>query len=510
MRKRHLLIGPARRMATGLILLCGLAACGNSAAPVASQLPPSVPDALTGPYKADPAPPPLCVPPPGTGTTSIPNIVGPLESAVPGDAQRRYAWAASVDHLAERGFVEEEFFFCGRIGTGDYTTRMIVRRPKDAARFNGTVLVEWLNVSDGVDQDLYWLRSHEHLLRSGTAWVGVSVQTGGLYSAPDALRLWSPARYGQLKIPGEGNYGTFLAEAPAYEIWPQALRALRTPIGARPLGDLPLKHLIATGGSQSAGTLQVYYGLREMQDRLTDAYLLFIFTTGSANVTTADGTGVPVTYGNIQLGEVTGVPVLTISSETDTNTLQRPDGDNVVLWEIAGTVHSDQDQFDSNFLLRQRDLGIDIHAADKDCTAPPRSQIPFRHALNAGLDAVVRWLETGERPGDAPGFQYGPTGAPEYDARGNVLGGIRYAQHAVPTAENSRVNSGGSGLTCGLYGRHIPFDAATLRALYASHAGYVQQVRTVNDENLRMGWLTAADAAETLSAAQAAAVPPLP
>src|SRR3954465_15411225 len=31
--------------------------------------------------------------------------------------------------------------------TASYTTRVIVRRPTDPARFNGTVLVEWLNVS---------------------------------------------------------------------------------------------------------------------------------------------------------------------------------------------------------------------------------------------------------------------------------------------------------------------------------------------------------------------------
>src|SRR4051812_44010707 len=33
--------------------------------------------------------------------------------------------------------------------TAQYRTRLQVRRPADAARFNGTVLVEWLNVSSG-------------------------------------------------------------------------------------------------------------------------------------------------------------------------------------------------------------------------------------------------------------------------------------------------------------------------------------------------------------------------
>ena len=37
--------------------------------------------------------------------------------------------------------------------TAPYTTRVVVRRPKDAADFNGTLVVEWLNVSAGRDSD---------------------------------------------------------------------------------------------------------------------------------------------------------------------------------------------------------------------------------------------------------------------------------------------------------------------------------------------------------------------
>src|SRR6266540_5546495 len=34
-----------------------------------------------------------------------------------------------------------------------YRTRVLVRQPVDPARFSGTVVVEWLNVSGGVDAD---------------------------------------------------------------------------------------------------------------------------------------------------------------------------------------------------------------------------------------------------------------------------------------------------------------------------------------------------------------------
>ncbi len=37
--------------------------------------------------------------------------------------------------------------------TAPYETRILVRRPTDPAKFNGTVIVEWLNVTSGMDAD---------------------------------------------------------------------------------------------------------------------------------------------------------------------------------------------------------------------------------------------------------------------------------------------------------------------------------------------------------------------
>ena len=73
--------------------------------------------------------------------------------------------------LAEHGYTETEYFIAGRADrvrarratawrrvadTADYRTRILVYRPADPARFNGTVLVEWLNVSGGLDGAADW------------------------------------------------------------------------------------------------------------------------------------------------------------------------------------------------------------------------------------------------------------------------------------------------------------------------------------------------------------------
>ena len=97
--------------------------------------------------------------------------------------------------------------------TAHYKTRMLVRHPSDPAKFNGTVLVEWLNVSGGVDDDAEFSFAHVELLRSGFAYVGVSAQAqgvigGGFSLGPagsEPLVKWDPARYGSLQRPGD-NY----------------------------------------------------------------------------------------------------------------------------------------------------------------------------------------------------------------------------------------------------------------------------------------------------------------
>ena len=40
--------------------------------------------------------------------------------------------------------------------TAAYKTRLVVYRPIDPKRFDGTVVVEWLNVSGGVDATARW------------------------------------------------------------------------------------------------------------------------------------------------------------------------------------------------------------------------------------------------------------------------------------------------------------------------------------------------------------------
>ena len=53
-----------------------------------------------------------------------------------------------------------------------YQTRILVRRPTQPNRFNGTVVLEVLNPTAGFDGDTIWLNTHRHLMSEGAVWVG--------------------------------------------------------------------------------------------------------------------------------------------------------------------------------------------------------------------------------------------------------------------------------------------------------------------------------------------------
>ena len=127
-----------------------------------------------------------------TGLAAAPNptVIGPIPAtAVPGDPSHNYPFFSTTVDLAAYDYVEEEFFLQGTanhyntpsLATGSiidsghpYKTRMIVRRPAAADDFNGTVLMEWQTGPAGHDNDAFWLAEHDHYIRHGYAWVGVS------------------------------------------------------------------------------------------------------------------------------------------------------------------------------------------------------------------------------------------------------------------------------------------------------------------------------------------------
>jgi hypothetical protein len=467
------------------------------------------------------------------GTVPTPTVTGPIAASAVGEASKDYPFFASIVDLKARGWVEEEFFIEGTANrytiqgqatgmireTGHpYKTRILVRRPANAGAFNGTVVVEWNNVTAGRDLDIDWFQSYEHFIRSGYAWIGVTPQRVGV----DALKVWNASRYGTLDVT---HAGAVTGDDLSYDVFAQAAQAVRTPGKVNVLGNLKPARIFATGHSQSAGRLANYVNAVHPVASVFDA--------------------VVVHGGGGRIRSDLDIPVFKLLAETDVLGQQaanrQPDTSKYRSWEVAGSSHVDVQFRASSSKLAARDgsptapplpaaagengrgrgnagpflatgrgvtTGQNLAGGNPGgCERPPYSHVPFHHVMNAAFDHLVRWVKDGVPPPTAPPIDttgVGPPAVAARDKHGNALGGIRLAEHAVPTAVNTGLNSGAG--FCRLYGSHEPLDAATIASLYPSHAAYVDAVRDVTLRNLKAGFILKEDADQTIADAERSTV----
>lgn len=433
-----------------------------------------------------------------------PTLTGPIAVTVPlGDASHDYPQLATQADLAGNGYVEEEFFFEGTANRYDtpalatgavaasglpYKSRMLVRRPRDNGQFNGTVVVEWLNVTSGYNLDALWQSSANYFMRQGYAYVGVSAQRVGVHQAATGLKAWGPTRYASLDVTAGG---TVTDDALSYDVFAQAAKAIAAPKGIDPLNGLAKRRtVLAAGVSQSEGRLVTYFNSIEPLHKLFDGYYMFLGVGG-------------------KLRTDIDVKMLKINTENDVlllreGTARQDDSDRLRTWEIAGTSHVSYPSTLVRGPILERD-GLATAAAV--CDKPTLSRVSPTPVLNAGYEHLVRWVHDAKLPPTAARIELSTVGAPSTavrDARGNALGGLRLADVAVPTATNTGVNSGAG--FCSLYGSYEAFDAATLKALYPSHAAYVTAVKAAVADNVAAGYVLREDGDATIKAAEASTV----
>ncbi|HVN51093.1 MAG TPA: alpha/beta hydrolase domain-containing protein [Acidimicrobiales bacterium] len=428
--------------------------------------------------------------------------------------------------LAAAGYVEHEYLATGTASsyravgpqghdgrwhltaatTAPYRTRVVVRAPANASDFSGNVVVEWLNVSGGVDADPDWTSLHEEITRAGDAWVGVSAQLIGVEGGPvlvkvpgaasdlqgKGLKKIDPARYGSLHHPGD---------AYALDIYTQVARALRAG-GA--LGGLRPQRLIATGESQSAFALVTYYDGVQPLTHAFDGFFVhsrggvalpLIGSVKSANIAGAIS-GTPVIFRTDQ-----SAPVMDVQTETDVTSVlssygaRQPDSPTFRLWEVAGTAHADAHLLGSQ-------------ASSLDCGVPINDG-PMHLVAKAALRALTDWLATGTAPRIAPRLSVIPGATPTIrrDADGIAVGGIRTPPVDVPVAVLSGQPGPNPAVICLLLGSTKPMSAARLAQLYPSRSAYLARYAADAAATIKAGFVLPQDRAALLAFAQPSLVP---
>jgi len=526
-----------RRGILGCALAGALIASALALVPGAARARPLVPSAGQLPRLAEI--------PPGAGGHGYPYDAVTTTATFPG--------APTID-LAAYSYAEREFTMAGTTsvyrqsgswgpdgrwgvsvaqGNVPYATRLLVRYPADPAKFNGTVVVEWLNDTTGGDQDPVWSEIYAEALSQGYAYVGVSAQTGSM----NELKTWDPARYGSLGDSGDGQ---------SYDIFSQAAQVVRAD-SATLLGGLSPRTVIGAGDSQSAFRVDTYVNAIQPVSRAFDGFLaigrsVFAAPIGSGLVAFSPAPAYVRTDGT--------TPFIQINTEGDIEELgaalvRQPDNNYLRTWELAGAAHIDLHEglYEANTIQRenpQLTAPACIFGARANGGTLPDSMGVYE-AEDAALAALQKWITQGAQPPHGNRIATTPFfNLVERDQYGNALGGIRLPDITVPVQRFSAINFSQPGqqslnpaqlLTtlenifttlqtgvitdttlrneglCLLEGYYAPFSTPVLQALYPTHADYVAKYTAAAASALASGFLTQADYNATVAAAQASPIP---
>ncbi len=430
---------------------------------------------------------------PMSSVASIVDEVGGLEAEFffEGTA-RRFALAGSDEYSTDGRWAAEI------AGEARFRSRMVVLRPRDPSDFNGTVIVEWNNVSSG-EGFLNAYAGADRLLRAGFAVVGVSAQAVGI-EAEDlpSLKSFDAERYGSLHHPGD-EY--------SYDIFTQAGDLLGPDRSGDPdpLGELAVRHLVAVGASQSSARLGTYFNALQQDTARYDGFVLVVYPNSPTALAAADAPDVmPQTFGpNIfqlldwyryVLRDDLSAPVIVLNSESEASECHpnsQPDTELIRWWEVPGTSHT----------------GVVTPAGMTVEALPVGTDIGFGPALHGAYHSMHRWLDDGVAPprqprllkeGDPPRFAR--------DEHGNATGGIRWPDIVAPVGTHvaEAIEGDGSNL---LRGTTTYFSADELATLYPDHGAWVAQYRDAVAALVESGVILDGDAADMVAKAESTPFP---
>jgi hypothetical protein len=424
--------------------------------------------------------------------------------------------------LEEFDYVEDEWFATGEVDGHPYATSLTVRRPRDRARFSGTVIVEPVHAASAAP---IWIYTSNYQMRSGHAWVAICSQKSVL---DVFVKPTNADRYASLEIwsdlPPEEASGVSPLGLPRDPAAMQArmelmrrINVLSTPILAQvgaalagaegPLSGLDAGHLVLVGHSQTGGVVTDYILNGHESQRRADGSPVYdgFFPSGAPSV---------------RFGP-RDVPLVQVLSDGDISDPNRPGregrgyrrddndepGDRYRLYELAGVSHmgTRYPPYSQNEMWQNDPIGT----AGSVPKGAPMNSLPHDELFSMGMHHLVQWVANGVTPPRAERIEVGPDGLFAKDEQGNTRGGVRCAQMDVPRLRyfaNPGVKEDGTP-TSGVVGIEEPLPRETLERLYRDHADYVTRFDRRLDELIAQGWFLADDADEMRAEAEKAEVP---
>lgn len=464
----------------------------------------------------------------------------PVAVPVPESAQLPLSSAARpgteyVD-LRAAGYVEEEFYLSGiapaitaageTLFDAPYVTRILVRRPSDAARFNGTVIIEpfsWFG-----ERAAGWILTRDYLLRNGYAYVGYTlninapaadpkfppVEPAGQEATPaspdasgiyrsivnfDFMRRFDYARYAPLgsyydpaRFRRGGAPDPFVPQSQA--IGAQLARLLKSNDPGGPMRTLRVDRVYVNSWAVTAQVWMDYLDQgRHQAWRMPDGRpLIDAYMTGRMAYGEVGGEAV-----RIPARMPADAPFVTIYSQSEAmhdalEGIALPadsDAPMIRYYEVTGMPH-----------LREADLGTwhrEYRAADVGKADDPRCGTlydePAEVVAAALLDGMDRWVREGRAMPRAPRLlrSRDRAGIARDRRTGNMIGGVRPPWILAPAATYLTEQETGCGL---VYDTKVPFAASRLVRLYGNWEGYLKAFEAAKRTAVRQGFLLPEDA----------------
>jgi hypothetical protein len=356
-------------------------------------------------------------------------------------------------------YITEEYFVSGTAKDAPYTTRIIVRRPKDASTFSGVVVAEALHAGG---RSLVFEWSRVSILTRRHMFVEIVHSPANI----NLLKTFNAERYAPLNIAmGQTN-----------EIIAQAGMLMKSATG--PFAAYRVRAITLMGTSASSGTVRNYLADHPSLRR-ADGGPIF------------DGFLLTSTNGNAAL-PIVDVPMIQMPTQTEVVTwaemgvaYRRPDsdepGNRFRLYEVAGMPHNNS---------------RDSPAFQNDPCTLPVTDFPAGAFTALALNHLIDWITAGKTPPRAAPIAVDQNTAGDgshlaLDEHGNAKGGIRNVWVDVPVATHGVFGKGKTTATdrlCLLAGTKVPLPDAVLKKLYPKQGQYAAAVNRRLEELMSQGW----------------------
>lgn len=517
--------------------------------------------------------------------TPEPTVSGPIADTQASHAFLRGDYAPAPPTPA--GYEEHEFFVSGRasiyqytstgidrvapcpaIVTGSelpsckdlpYTTRILVKMPSNPRRFDGTVIVNPMNPSGGVDEPIIWDLSRDYITRTGAIYVGYSSKAQPI----ETLKALDPVRYAPLSWPysplsSQPGWNHAAYDGITFDVASQIGALLKGRGASTVLGSRSVLKLIMAGYSQDgyftvqhASSLAKVARLKNGRP-IYDGYMPVATPwSGEINGVAAPGSmNFGLTNDHLQPGDprwkVVGSesPVIHVVTESELNyrgyegqrpfLMRRPDSDSRTdkyrLWEVPGSTHGNLAVdatgsvafvagFGLPFVLGMDPqdaapvgtgavganglLDVHMNADLSPCDRLDMNPYPLSFVQNAALGSLERWIDTGRPAPRAARMQVRNVDTmpdPVLDQVGNALGGVRTPYLEVPDRRYVAYGTGPG--FCSLDGHSDALESAALRARYGSGRRYLAAFTLSAARTVAAGFWLPADAVSAVRQAR--------